>query len=256
MTCFVILAKHGDIINCLPIVHHEFVKTGQKPIVVVSRQYSSLLERVPYATPFIWPGDWQDLKGALKLAKQKFNNVICLSTHGRDFQIEHRTSSFMLEPYERIGCLPLYDTLPLIIGHRLRSPFTEPTILFADHSQSSPFLAKQELYALLVENFPAHQIIRLSDIVLAHIADFVGLYDKADALVTIETAHLHLSTATKTPTFVLATDRPSCWHGSAPSKRFSFFCRYGEFESRKVELIEAMKDTLAGIEKLEVVALN
>lgn len=255
-TFVVVGCKTGDVIASLPIIYHEFLKSGQKPVVVIAKQYSHVLDRVPYAERFVYPGDWTDLAGALRMAKQNFNHVVCLSTYGRGFPIQHRTSSFVLDQYERAGVLPLWDTLPLVLSHSARSPFKTPTILFADHSQSSPFLQKQELDALLRTNFPEHQIIRLSDVLLPHIADFVGWYDQADALVTIETMHLHLSAATKTPTFALATDKPSRWHGSAQSKRFAFYCRYSEFDARKNELIGAMKDALAGVRKPEVICLN
>jgi len=223
---------------------------------MISREYASLLDRVPYVTPFIWEGSWTDLKGALKLAKQKFNEVVSLSVFGTDFPIEHRTSSFMLEPWERAGLLDKWDTLPLVIEHGWARYFEERNILFADHSQSSPFLQKHELYDLLVKTFPDHDIIRLSDHKLKHIADFIGWYDQADALVSIDTSHLHLSAASKTPVFALTTDRPTRWNGSAWSKRFAWHCRYSEFDSRKLEMMQAMKDTLAGARKMEVKILN
>jgi hypothetical protein len=162
----------------------------------------------------------------------------------------------MLEPYERMNWLPLYDTLPLVINYAERKPFQKPTILYADHSQSSPFLYKQRLLELLKVNFPKYQILLLSDVLLPHFADFVSWYNQATALVTVETAHLHLSAATRTPTFALATDKPGKWNGSAWSKRFKFYCRYSEFEQRQDELIQAMKDTLAGVNKPEVLCLN
>lgn len=263
MTCFVAVGcKTGDLLSILPIVHHEFKKTGQHQVIMASYKYAPVLNRAPYVTPTIWNGEWNDLSGALKSAKKAFGSVACVSTYGRDFPVEHRTSSFQLDAYDRAGVLHLWDTLPLIINttkratSRLLFHGSKPTILFADHSESSPFLGKQELYAMLVENFPQHDIMRLSDYRLGHIADFVDWYDHADALVAIETAHLHLSAATKTPIFVLATDRPSRWNGSAPSKRFQFYCRYSEYESRKDELIQSIKDTLSGVPKPEIVVLN
>lgn len=257
MTCFVAVGcKTGDLLSILPIVHRAFKLTEQEQVVMVSRQYAHVLNRASYVTPTIWNGDWNDLAGALKAAKRAFGSVTCLSTYGRDFAIEHRTSSFVLDQYERAGVLELYDTLPLIIEFKKRRPFDKPTILFADHSESSPFLAKQELYHLLVENFPSHQVLLLSDFRLPHVADFVGWYDEADALVSIETMHLHLSAATNTPTFALATDKPSRWHGSAWSKRFQFYCRYSEFEARKEELIQSIKDTLSGVRKPEIFSVN
>lgn len=223
---------------------------------MVAKQYAHILDRVTYVEPDVFDGDWADLKTALVLAKRKYNQVVCLSTYGKNFPIEHRTSSFVLDQHDRAGLLPLYDALPLHIRWEPRKPFLKPTILYADHSQSSPFLYKQKLYQLLKENFPDHQVLLLSDVLLPHFADMIGWYDKADALVTVETAHLHLSSATKTPTFALATDKPSRWHGSPQSKRFQFYCRYGEYDQRKGELIEAMKDTLAGIKKPEIQCLN
>lgn len=256
MTCFVLLGKIGDVLSGLPIVHHWNATSKEKPTVMISKQYAHVLNRVPYVQPLVYPGEWSHLNGALKLAKLNFSRVVCLATHGRDFPIEHRTSSFQLDQYDRADVLHLWDKLPLVIEYKPRLPFGRPTILYADHSQSSPFLHKQELNALLVERFPSHQIIRLSDIKLAHIVDFVGYYEQADALVTIETVHLHLSAATTKPVFAWAADKPSKWSGSAWSKRFSFFARYGEFEERKAEMIEAIKDSLAGVRKPEPMVLN
>lgn len=256
MTFVLAGSKAGDTFAVLPIIHHFFVTTKSKPTVVVAKQYAHIFERVPYANAVRFDGEWGDLKGALRFAKREFFDVVCLSTYGHGFPIEHRTSSFVLDQYERAGCLHLWDSLPLVIEHKAREPFPRPTILFADHSQSSPFLGKQELDALLRTSFPTHQIIRLSDVRLPHVADFVGWYDQADAIVTVETAHLHLSAATRTPVFALATDKPSRWNGSAQSKRFAVYARYSEFESRKEELIQAMKDTLAGERKPETIILN
>lgn len=259
---FIALGKVGDVLGTLPIIYNWFVSNHEKPTVMISKEYAHVLDRVPYVTPLVYDGHWTDLQGAYRLAKQQFDQVVCLSTFGQDFAIQHRTSSFQLEAYERAGCLHLWDTLPLVVDRGklpdilAAHPKLAPTILLADHSQSSPFLQKQELYALLAESFPTHGIIRLSDYRLPHIVDFLSWYDRADALVTIETAHLHLSAATKTPVFALAADKPTKWSGSAWSKRFAFFCRYSEFDGRKTELIETMRDVLGGVKKPTVMALN
>jgi len=256
MMCFVCLGKQGDCLNALRVAHHWFKTHNQKPAFMVSKQYSGILERVSYVEPVIFDEDWTHLKEALTVAKREFNEVISLATYGRQFPIEHRTSSFALDQFERAGVMPLWDKLPLVINYAERKPFAKPTILLCDHSQSSPFLYKQRLYQLLKENFPKHQVLLLSDVLLPHFADFVGWYDKADALVTIETAHRHLSVATKTPVFALAADKPTKWNGTAWHKRLSFYCRYSEFEQRQDELIQSMKETLAGVKKPEVITLN
>lgn len=258
---FITLAKHGDQLAHLPIIHHWFKQNKRKPTMMVSRQYSSILRRVPYVEPMIYEGDWSDLSGALKLAKQKFNDVTVLSTFGNGFPIQHRTSSFVLDAYDRAGCLHLWDTLKLELERRTQPEILKqypriPTILLADHSQSSPFLQKHQLYDLLVNEFPNHVIVRLQEYKFPHIVDCLSWYDKAAAVVCVESAHLHLTAATKTPVVALATDKPTRWNGSAWSKRFAFYCRYSEFDERKEEMIEAMKDAMNGVKKKEAVILN
>lgn len=229
--------------------------------MMVSRQYSSILRRVPYVNPLIFDGEWSDLSGALKIAKQKFNDVTVLSTFGNGFPIEHRTSSFVLDAYDRAGCLHLWDALPLVLDKGKTPEILKqypriPTILLSDHSQSSPFLQKHALYDLLVREFPNHVVVRLQEYKLPHIVDFISWYDRAAAVVCVESAHLHLTASTKTPVVAIATDKPTRWNGSCWSKRFAFYCRYSEFDERKQEMVEAMRDAMSGKAKREVLILN
>lgn len=257
MRVLIALGKNGDVLSALPIAHHHFVTDKKKPVMIVSKEYAHLLDRVPFVEAEVYPGPWTDLAGALKYAKRKYQKVSVLSTFGANYPVEHRCSSFQLEAYERAGMLKQWGRLKLD-GLARGEPvkFPKSTILFADHSQSSPFLQKDDLFKLLKEQFPKHDILRLSEYRVPHLFDFLDWYEAAQALVTVETSHLHLSAATKTPVFALATDKPSRWNGSAWSKRFAFFCRYSEYDSRKVELIEAIKDALAGKKRAEVVELN
>lgn len=260
MKVFISIGKIGDCISHLPIIYHEFIKSGRKPHVVVSQQYAWIFDRVPFAEVTVFPGDWTDLDGALLFAKQRFSEVVCLSVFGRDFPIHQKTSSFQLEAYERAGVLHLWDKLPMpeiVFKPADSSTPSRGAILFADYSESSPFMQANELFLLLQEAFPERVVLRTSQICKeAHLFDCLAWYAAADALVTIETSHLHLSAATKTPVFALATDRPAKWNGSAWSKRFAFYCRYSEFSTRKQELVDAMRDRLSGRVKPEIVELN
>lgn len=254
---FLAINKLGDSVSILPLLWHEHQRTSQPVTVVVSEQYASLFDRLPYVKPVVFPGKWYELEDALKWAKERFNEVVPLTVYGDGFPIEHRTSSFQLEPWERVGMLGEWDGIEMQQHSRNRPPMVPPSILFADHSESSPFLQKEELFRLLVDNFPKHDIVRLSGVQVEHPFDLVIChYSTADALVTIDTAHIHLSQFTKTPVFALANDKPTKWNGSAWSKRFAFYCRYGEFNDRKDELIESMRATLSGWVKPEVVELN
>lgn len=253
---FVATSKIGDSIAVLPILLHEFKTTGVKPRVVTSKDYASLFDRVPFVDIDIFPGSWMDLTGALKYAKQRYSEVVNLSVFGKDFPIEQRTSSFQLEPYERAGVLHLWDKLPLEIDRLRYWEYKLPTIVFCDHSQSSPFIQSSDLHALLASSFPSMRVERMSMVRLPHIFEALEMFDAAKAIVCIDSAHLHLSAATKTPVAALAQDRPHRWHGSAWSKRFCFYGRYGEYEQRKAELIECLRDAISGKEKPEIVEVE
>lgn len=240
--CFVQLGKYGDIINICPILLYEFQNTGKKPYFLTSWKYGDIAARMPYVEPVMWDGDWQDLKGAVKFAKSKFDNVVVTQTFGKDFPIQKKRSSFALDAWDRAGIINLWDKIPLqlqVIQQFPASP--KPHILFALKSQSSPFDGSEELLKLLAEAFPNHVLWSLDNTRLVNIVDCVSLYEASDLLVTIETAHLHLSRASTKPVIAFAANKPTLWHGSPYSDRFAFYCRYSEFKSRKDELMRVLK---------------
>lgn len=268
MTVYIQLGKFGDLISMTPILHHHFETTGEKPVVMVSQPYASIIDRVDYAKPYVYDGGWDDLEGALKVAKRNFEKVVVTQTYGAKFPIQHKRSSFQLEAWHRAGKLHLWDSLPLVISRNRKSESAtlkklgavgHRFVLFSDHSQSSPFLQKDELFDMvsdwLMRQPTLRKLVRLSDIRLPHLCDFLALYDAADAIIAVESAHLHLTKASKTPVLALATDKPSKWHGSAWSKRFSFYCRYSEFTARKVEFMESLDAALCGKGNLETISL-
>jgi len=251
---YITLGKTGDIIGSLPILYHRYIADKRKPVALVASQYLPIFDRVPFVEPLEFKGDWQDLSGAVLFVKQLGRDAVCLSTYGKDYPIEQRHSSFQLDAYDRAGMLEKWDTLPfgcVMRGEKVK--FQKPTILYADLAESAPFLHKEELFKLLTSRFPKHQVLRLSMYKLAHIFDFVGWYTAADAVVTVDTAHLHLTAASKTPVVALAADKPSRWKGSAWSRRFCFYCRYGEFPARQEELVDCLAASIAGGEGIEAV---
>jgi GT2 family glycosyltransferase len=255
---YICLGKSGDILSVLPILQHEFKETGQKPFLMVAKEYAPLLDGVSFVQPVIFDGHFSDLRPAIKQAKNQFSEVIVPQIYGKDFPIEKKTPSFQLEQWHRAGCLEHFGDWPLTFDLRDKAreaallikhhEYGKPFILLADYSESSPFPHKEELAKLLKENFgQTHQIIRLSEVRAERLYDVLGLYDNAVALVTIETAHLHLSAASFVPTFVLATDKPSMWHGSWKQDRFAFYMRYGEWTEKKNLFLDWIGYAVKGI---------
>lgn len=261
MTVWVQTGKIGDVLSLLPILHHELKTTGQKPTLMIAAEYAGMLDRVDYVEPFIFEGHWQDLKGALLLAKQNFDRVVCPQIYGNDFPIQHRHPSWQYDQWDRAGHLDRWDTLPLVVSRPSNAKeisdkyIKGPTILYADHSQSSPFFHKDEMARLLVDYFgQSHRIIRLSEVRLANPLDLLALFDSADCLVTVESMPLHLSKASRIPVIALVADMPSPWNGSAYSSRFKLHVRYRDFPTRKDEIVWAIKDSLNKINPVKVEA--
>jgi hypothetical protein len=250
MTCFIQLGKTGDIISILPMMMLQYQRTGSA-FLMVCKEFAPLLEGVSYVNPVMWKGDVTDVRGAIAEAKKKFGHVVRLQTHG-NIPVVTTAPSFQFDQYARFGMLKDFDKLPLVFDNR--SPSREldltlslsdqPVILFADHSQSSPFLQKEELAKMLKDEFPGYQIVRLSEVRSERFYDLLGLYDKAKCLITVETAHLHLSKGSKVPTLAIAANG---WRGSAYSNRFRFFMRYPEWNSRKQTLLRHVRKVVEGL---------
>lgn len=238
------LGKIGDVLSLFPILYDDFKRTGQKPTLIISKEYSHILDRIDYVTPHVWNGHWQDLHGAIRYCKQNFDRAIVPQIYGNDFPIAKLTPSFQLDQWLRAGRLQDWDTLPLILPRPLKAQKIppKPFILYSDHSQSSPFSKKDELHRLLVDYFgTTHKIVRLSEVRCESPLDLLAFFDAADCLVTVETMMLHLSAASTVPTVALIADSPTRWKGSAWSNRFLAHIRYSDYENRKEDIVRAVR---------------
>lgn len=240
--CLIQLSKNGDLCSLLPILHHDYLATGVKSSLIVSNNYRRLPESVDYLKSYIYPGRDMDLAGAIKWARINFDDVRIPQLHGTGFEFRHFHPSFQYDQWDRAGALAQWDKLPLVLPRpkkvNVEIPI-EPYIIFADHSQSSPFFHKEDLYRCLVDDFPKHKIVRMSEILVKDILDLLPLYDAADLIISVDTLHLHLAKATETPLIALVSDTLSRWHGSAFSHRFALHVRYKDYYRRKHEILRA-----------------
>lgn len=250
--CHIMLGKIGDILSILPFLKWKSDKDGKPINLVVSKQYADIVSNLDYVEADIIDCHWQDLEWAMKYSKRKYDSVLIPQTYGKTVAITHRTPSFQYDQWQRAGAMSQWDNIPLIVPKAKDSAAlverhlgTRPSILFADSGESSQFEFSNQLFEALRKEFgDTHQIVRLSTIRLERFTDFVALYDAADVLVVTETAHLHLSKATDTPTFALITDIPQRWHGSAWSEKFGMAIRYSQYELREMEFLAAIRDKL------------
>jgi predicted GH43/DUF377 family glycosyl hydrolase len=258
-TFSIVGGKFGDIANIIPILYQEFKSSGQKPKLVIAEKFSSILEGCSYIEPIIWKGEWDDMVGAMAAHK----DAIQISTNGKGMVVPKKTPSFVLDQYRLAGQLDNQDKLPLIFDKRdpAREKLLvakhvkdgEKVILFADHSESSPFEQMPDLMSLLVDNFgTTHKILRLSEVKAEKIYDLIGLYDRADVLVSVETMHLHLSAASGVSVVALVTDKPEIWRGTAWRRQFALHVRYADYEHRKAEIVRSVQGVSEMVEPPEI----
>jgi hypothetical protein len=276
----VLLGANGDLCAMLPYFKAEAERTGAPVPVLVAEQYAPLFEGVSYAVPVSCPAGFQDLMQAMKWLRAEMPDVPVkvIQYHGR----HHETGmpSFLDEMWYQAGAWKDWEKQPLVFDKRdaeredalalkilgnpwisakrdHKSPFgvisfksveaRKPTILVGTKGRSSPFLHAAQLIKRLRSEFgKTHQIVNLDRVKAHRVYDLLGLYDRAAALVSIDTVHLHLSRASSVPVFALARDYPTRWHGTPHQERFAFHCRYGDYPKRADEMMVALRETLDG----------
>lgn len=237
--------KAGDLYAILPILFSEFTRTGEVQNLVVAREYASVVYGLDYVKPFVFQGEWWDFRRAYQYAKMMFDEVLVPQNHGqvelgKSIAFERKTPSAFLDMWERVGYLEQWDKIPLVLPRSGKTQLSGPTIFYGDHSQSSPFFFKEDLYKLIQDTFPSHQVMRASGMRLKSLRDFLPVMDYCDLIVSVETSFLHLAKACETPIIAFAADSPDPWRGSPHSSKFAFHCRYGDFEARRTEIVAAM----------------
>lgn len=261
MKTFIQLGKYGDIITILPILKAESDRHDGQPVnLVVCREYASILEACSYVKPVIFRGEVQDLRSAMLFAKSKFSNVVNLQMHG-DINPIRLTPSFQLEQWKRAGMEDQWDKLPLEFDKRdfdeenrvlAQHATVNGYFIFADHSQSSPFLHKEYLANELLKSRAGEmglKMVRMSEILVKKMHHALSLFGCAKFIVAVESSFLHLSKAVKTPVIALAADH---WRGSAFSTRFNLFMRYSEWDRRKDEVAEEIERIVTGTDRRPV----
>lgn len=265
---YVVLGASGDVCIMLPLFHDIFLKTKQKPVVIVSKTYAGVFDGVSYVDAVVYdqPYDRNDKQSCRKIAdfaRQKVQDrplVFLNPVETMNGIVPQETDSFVKEFWRIAGRPHEWGMLPLVFD--LRDPEREkklieslnfndkPLILAALTGLTSPFPQKGELMTLLQTRFTDFQIIDLFNVKAERIYDLLGLFDRAKLLITVDTAHLHLSRASDVPVIAIARDYPAKWNGSPWHKRFRFYCRYGEYDARREELLQTVKNVTEDVPRV------
>jgi hypothetical protein len=275
---YVQLGRAGDILSLLPILYRDF-QAGEKPSLMVAAEFKELLEGVSYVDVIQYEGPHYEIAKAVAQAKTLSANVVCTQVNGPIEQVRDctyapagqtgaRATSYEKEMWRVSGNLQHWDDLlPLVIDRRdkkreekllrendlLKRGKQKPLMLLALNSTTSPFPYADLLRELVTLKFG--DTWRIMDLPKAErIYDLLAVYERAELLIAVDSAPLHLAWARRElPVFALTQDRPPnvastaldkmLWYGSPWRPNHLWYCRYNGWPKRAIEM-------LLGIESL------
>lgn len=253
-TAFVQLGRMGDILNALPMAlkHHD--ETGKPAHFVVAEAYASVLEGCSYVTPIVFQGAFENVAGALGQL-HGYDDIRVAQIYGNGVRWKPRNDSFCRDSWDSCGMLEhfpyklVFDRRDSAREERIAKRFLSsemPNILVNLSGNSSPFPQAKEFRDWLDKTFGLFcNIVDLANVKLPYFYDMLGLYDRADLLVTIDTATLHLAQGSNIPAIEFIVERPSIWHGAVPKGNCIFSCRYPEVMRKIPSIIKAMADCVS-----------
>lgn len=266
---YIQLGRMGDILNVLPLLYAD-AQRGEKQALMVAKEFAGLLDGISYVDPVVFDGRDFDIGGGVLMAEKLGRPWVCTQVQGPREACEQfvwgpahmtggMTPSFQQEAYRACGRLKEWnDDLPLVFDRRnpereaellervfpRRPGKRKKFILVNAEGISSPFQHKKLLWGLLELAFgKAFDLIDLSKLRLPHFHDLLALYERAHCLVTIDTGTIHLARACPTlPVVALISDKPQLWNGSAWQPQHIFYCRYGDFPDRAMQMVKAIEN--------------
>lgn len=271
--CFIQLGRFGDLILLLPAFKALFDRAGAKPIVVVSKEYETVLDGVSYVRrtavdchwwrgmaqarqvateffkiPVIIPQWWNSDKPAVPPEARGHHPVTC---HGKNFFLNlSQCPNFMFSMWQQCGFTQEeMMRLPVVFDQRdaerekalvkkARGQKKKPLLLVNWMGVSSPFAAMPE-YMRVIHRFEERfNIVNLGLIKAERIYDLLGLYEAAAGLITIDTATLHLAGAGNIE-YVAFTK--SGWSGSVPKGKCVLEIKYDGAEGHAEKLMPILE---------------
>lgn len=230
-----VLGRFGDIINVLPIVK-KYADCGQRVAWAVLPEYANIFEGVSYVTPVVVKTRLANVAQGMRELKNRCARVQSWQMYGNSAVGRRRTSSFAMEMWRMAGAVDEFEKLPLVFDRRdyarekalvdkVLEGVSRP-LLFSGTGNSSPFAyaaacLKEVRKVAAAYNCP---VVDISHVRAHRIYDMLGVFEASRGLVVIDSAYLHLTYASGTPTFALTSEGPakdrSAWYGSQPRSQW------------------------------------
>lgn len=238
------LGRIGDILNALPLAYY-LSRKGEVNFCV-SKDFTHVLERVPYVTPLVFDGPYnKPLKAQQWLRTMGIKDPVVCQTHG--YLGAEIGKSYQKAAWVAAGESVRFGSEPLILDAIQKLEALQKSIWFCGRigitvsfeSVSSPFPNRDAYIRLLMESFPDITIWDTKDCRLSNPVDMVAIYNLSEVLVSVDTMHLHLCRAAQVPVVAIINDG---WKGSVPPPNAVSTIRYADVTPEKV--VDAVRSVL------------
>lgn len=247
----IVLGRYGDVLNCLPMAY-ALHKRGANVRWLVSKEYASVLSGVSYVEVEEWDGTQDTLHKAIQYVRSKGQKPLIAQAWKNPDQ-RHITDSFAKEQWRLAGMQDHFGKYPLVIDRRfpvredvlvrhhlngmsnqpavfghgmgMVNESARPIILVSTTSVSTPYKYADKLIAT-IRGLDA-DIIDMDNVRVSNVYDLLGLYERADCLVSVDTMHHHLARASYLPVVYLQNDG---WKGASPVPQVRASWRYSDIQ--------------------------
>jgi hypothetical protein len=220
----VILGRNGDIVNCLPflkLIHDNYCT----PYVAIAKEFKPLFDGVGYAVPIVVAEKEESLGDAMSKAQREFDIVIRAQIWGRGHVQNRECDAYNLESWREMGLMHRFNDETLRPVFDRRSPDREANLIASIPDSGKPWILVNLVNAKSAPcpNCPSlmptilkrwgeqYQIVDISKIQAERLYDFIGLFERSAALVSIDTCFIHMAAATNIPVVALVS---KAWGGT------------------------------------------
>jgi hypothetical protein len=262
---YLLLGRAGDVCCLIPALYDEFKQTGEKPNLIISKDFQDILDGTSYINKIVYDGAFDDIKGALEFAKSLSlepkttqvvgdSNFIASQVYGKDYHPKVICDSFSKDILRLADKLELWPSQPPLVFDRRDKkreaklykyiPTLKPWIVVSTGGISSPFPYSDLLWEILNHSLPEFHIVDLAKIKAERMYDLLGIMDHPNtaAMILTDSGPLHLSYASKKPVHALIADSPNMWYGAAWRPSYASYTRYKNFPRDVTRILDLIRN--------------
>lgn len=242
-TCVICLGRYGDIMGALPIAR-EIAEKKRHPVhFMVADQFADVLDGVTYVRPDVYGGKYNEMPKATEIAAAKYKKVVRAQIFSTPEQCPECGYAHNRKAWELAGYGKRFDDPSMVLEFDNRDMRRERELLIKTVAKepkpvlaiclaggnSGPFKDWKELQTRILSDLGhKYQICDLAGIRAHRVYDLLGHMEIASALVTIDTATVHLAgDCIRLPVAALLPDHP--YYSSEPRSNVELTIRYGKW---------------------------